>query len=122
MKDELGTKTNSRIGIIDKTEDNKNRILGKILFQQSRGRKTRIKILNSLKTKPMNCHQLSQQLKLSWKSIKYHLKLLHQTGCIEVVKLFKKHLYYNITEIGRNQLNMINIESSISNDHETIEL
>jgi len=122
MKDELGKKTNSQIVMNDKTEDKKNKILGKILFQQSRGRKTRIKILNALKTKPMNCHQLSQQLKLSWKSINHHLKLLHQTGCIEIVKLFKRHKFYNITEVGQNQLIMINIESLNNNDHETIKL
>lgn len=102
-------------------EDKQQKTIAKILLQQSRGRETRIKILQALKTKPMNCHQLSHQLKFSWKSINHHLQLLHRTGCIETVKLFKSPKFYNITEIGNKLLNTISPDLSSSKNREITE-
>ena len=42
----------------------------------TRGGWTRAKIINSLKQKPSNIHQLSKELNLDYKTIQHHIKML----------------------------------------------
>ncbi|MFW9856917.1 MAG: winged helix-turn-helix domain-containing protein [Candidatus Thorarchaeota archaeon] len=94
-------------GAISRTIDKSQNNVVRVLLERSRGKGTRIKILQALVGGgPMNCYQLSQRLKFSWKSINHHLKILTRVGCIETVKLFKDSNYYNITEFGKSMIHM----------------
>lgn len=53
------------------------------LLANSLGGLNRIKILNYLFKKPQNAHELSQNLDLDYKTIRYHLKILKQNDFIE---------------------------------------
>ncbi|MDG6219505.1 MAG: winged helix-turn-helix domain-containing protein [Candidatus Thermoplasmatota archaeon] len=54
------------------------------LLANSLGGQNRIKILNSLFKKPQNAHELSINLDIEYKTIRYHLKVLHNNNFIEI--------------------------------------
>ncbi len=42
-------------------------------------------MINSLKQKPKNAHQLSKDLKVDYKTIQHHLKILYENSLITVM-------------------------------------
>lgn len=52
------------------------------LFISTRGGPTRLRILLALKNQPFNNHQLSQNLKLDFSTIKHHVQKLEINGII----------------------------------------
>ncbi|MBD3196158.1 MAG: ArsR family transcriptional regulator [Candidatus Lokiarchaeota archaeon] len=54
------------------------------LIANSIGGKNRVKIIDSLFKKPQNAHELSENLGIEYKTIRYHLKVLRENDFIEV--------------------------------------
>lgn len=54
------------------------------LIANSIGGKNRVKILDSLFKKPQNANELSENLGIEYKTIRYHLKVLLENDFIEV--------------------------------------
>jgi DNA-binding HxlR family transcriptional regulator len=52
------------------------------LFVGTRGGKNRIKIINQLRNKPSNKHQISQDLNLDYKLIEHHLDTLEKNNIV----------------------------------------
>ena len=55
------------------------------LLANSLGGKNRVKILNGLFKKPQNANELSENLKIDYKTIRFHLNILLKNDCIKVV-------------------------------------
>lgn len=49
----------------------------------TRGGKTRARIINQLDDRPFNPNQLSENLKLDYKTVTYHLSKLEDNGIVE---------------------------------------
>ena len=59
--------------------------LGRILwyvFATSKGGPTRIKIVNLLLDRPYNMHQISKELKLDYKTVQHHIRVLEENRVI----------------------------------------
>jgi len=52
------------------------------LFGTLRGGKNRIKIISLIKNRPQNTNQLSAELKLDYKAVSHHLKILEENSII----------------------------------------
>ncbi len=55
------------------------------LLAGTRGGETRALILVSLKRRPMNAHQLSQALRLDYKTIQHHMRVLVENRLVAVI-------------------------------------
>lgn len=93
--------------------------LARLLLQATKGKMTRVKILQALQDGSKNCNQLSQYLKLNWKSIRYHLKILGEADLIDVTRLFQRTAFYRLTEFGETVLGEVNL-LSIKEDTEKL--
>ncbi len=56
------------------------------LLVGTRGGETRARILVTLKHRPMNAHQLSTALRLDYKTIQHHLRILTENNVLAVIK------------------------------------
>ncbi|MBR9700045.1 winged helix-turn-helix transcriptional regulator [Candidatus Woesearchaeota archaeon] len=56
------------------------------LLAGTRGGMTRVNLLRSLEEKPKNAHQLAKSLKLDYKTIQHHLKILEKNNLLHIVK------------------------------------
>jgi len=56
------------------------------LLAGTRGGPTRIMIIDAIRNKPQNAHQLAQLLKLDYKTVQHHLKVLVENNIFSVVK------------------------------------
>jgi len=68
------------------------------LLAGTRGGETRAKIMFTLKTKPMNAHQIAKFLKLDYKTIQYHLSLLTKNGALSPINQGKYGAVYFISQ------------------------
>lgn len=59
------------------------KLIAKWLLEGSRGGSLRAKILLLLKDKPMNPNQMARELKVNYRSITHHLKVLQDHGLVE---------------------------------------
>ncbi|MCK5772524.1 MAG: winged helix-turn-helix transcriptional regulator [Thermoplasmata archaeon] len=73
------------------------------LIAGSKGGITRAFIINSLNERPANANQLTTRLKLDYKTIRHHLKVLDENGIITIMNR-KKYgaMYFLSTEMERN--------------------
>ena len=55
------------------------------LFYSSRGGTNRSKIMTLLKNRPLNANQMSTELRLDYKVIAHHLKVLEKNNIIEKI-------------------------------------
>ena len=55
------------------------------LLLGTRGGETRAKILNSIKNKPLNANQLASELKLDYKTIQHHLRILVKNNILKTI-------------------------------------
>ncbi len=55
------------------------------LITGTRGGETRGRIINLLKSTPMNAHRISSVLNLDYKTVKHHLKVLEKHRFLEVL-------------------------------------
>ena len=52
------------------------------LFAGSRGGLNRLKIISTLKEKPLNANQLAKELNLDYKAIQHHIRVLEKNNMI----------------------------------------
>jgi len=82
--------------------DRETRKLLFYLFTSTRGGFTRLRIIMMLLEKPLNTHQLSQELKLDYKAVQHHMKVLEKNNMVS--KFGEKYgaLYHlsNLLEIN----------------------
>ena len=52
------------------------------VFAASRGGLNRLRIISSLKEKPLNTNQLAKKLELDYKAIQHHIKVLEKNNLI----------------------------------------
>ena len=55
------------------------------LLAGTRGGGTRIMMIDAIRNKPMNAHQLAQLLRLDYKTIQHHLKVLTENNIFSVI-------------------------------------
>ncbi len=55
------------------------------IFAGSRGGLNRLRIISSLKEKPLNTNQLAKELGLDYKAIQHHIKILEKNNLITKV-------------------------------------
>ena len=55
------------------------------LLLGTRGGETRARILNSIKNKPINANQLASELKLDYKTIQHHLRILVKNNILKTI-------------------------------------
>jgi predicted transcriptional regulator len=82
--------------------DKETRKLLFYLFTSTRGGFTRLRIIMMLLEKPLNTHQLSQELQLDYKAVQHHMKVLEKNNM--VLKIGDKYgaIYHlsNLLEIN----------------------
>lgn len=73
------------------------------LIAGTRGGETRAKIIQTLKKTPMNMNKLANHLKMDYKTIQYHLRVLEENNIIRIIKKGKYGaLYYLSPEMEEN--------------------
>ncbi len=86
--------------------DRQTRKLLFYLFTSTRGGFTRLRIIMLLLEKPLNTHQISQDLKLDYKAVQHHMKVLEKNNMVS--KLGEKYgaIYHisNFLEINIRSL------------------
>lgn len=65
--------------------DKETRKLLFYLFTSTRGGFTRLRIIMLLLEKPLNTHQLSQELDLDYKAVQHHMKVLEKNNMIQKI-------------------------------------
>jgi DNA-binding transcriptional ArsR family regulator len=70
---------------LDRKPDRQTRKLLLYLFTGTRGGYTRLRIIMLLTERPLNTHQLSKELKLDYKAIQYHMKVLEKNNLVTKV-------------------------------------
>ena len=73
---------NSRSGSEPRKPDKQTRKLLLYLFTSTRGGFTRLRIIILLLQKPLNTHQLSQELQLDYKAIQHHMQVLEKNNLV----------------------------------------
>ena len=68
------------------------------LFVGTRGGETRAKIVTSIKKKPMNANQLATSLKLDYKTIQHHLKILTENNILTAINKGKYGAVYFVSD------------------------
>lgn len=78
------------------------------LLVKMRGSSTRLRIVRLLE-KPMNRHMIAKELKLDWKAIDRHMKILEEYGLIQKVNIEKRRSeLYILTDKGKTPLELLN--------------
>ena len=67
------------------------------LFLGTRGGETRVLVVKTLKQQPLNAHQLSRVLKLDYKTIQHHLRILLDNNIITAVNKGKYGAVYFVS-------------------------
>jgi DNA-binding transcriptional ArsR family regulator len=67
------------------------------LFVGTRGGETRAVIVKTLKQQPLNAHQLSRVLRLDYKTIQHHLRILLDNNIITAVNRGKYGAVYFVS-------------------------
>jgi predicted transcriptional regulator len=65
--------------------DKETRKLLFYLFTSTRGGFTRLRIIMMLLEKPLNTHQLSQELNLDYKAVQHHMKVLEKNNMVSKI-------------------------------------
>lgn len=73
--------------------DSKTRLLYWLLAA-TKGGPTRVKILNTLKKKPMNLRQLAMDIKLDYKTVQGHIEMLMENGMLYTPKRGYGSVYF----------------------------
>ena len=65
----------------------------------------RSKVINSLREKPKNAHQLAQALEVDYKTIQHHLKVLYENKMVVVVNKDRYGAVYFLSNILEENMN-----------------
>ncbi len=82
--------------------DRETRKLLFYLFTSTRGGFTRLRIIMLLLEKPLNTHQLSQELHLDYKAVQHHMKVLEKNNMVSKIGEKYGAIYHlsNLLEIN----------------------
>lgn len=72
------------------------------LIGGTRGGKNRLRIIKTLKNKPMNANQLSNNLNLDYKTIRHHLETLEENNVIMTMGKDYGKTYFLTDEMENN--------------------
>ena len=75
----------SKSGSDQRKPDRETRKLLFYLFTSTRGGFTRLRIIMLLLEKPLNTHQLSQELNLDYKAVQHHMKVLEKNNMVSKI-------------------------------------
>lgn len=75
----------SRSEFEQRKTDRETRKLLFYLFTSTRGGLTRLRIIMLLLEKPLNTHQLSQELHLDYKAVQHHMKVLEKNNMVSKI-------------------------------------
>lgn len=64
----------------------------------SRGGETRVRVLLALKSRPMNANQLATALKLDYKTVQHHIRVLEEHQMISALNKGKYGAVYVVSE------------------------
>ena len=73
------------------------------LIANSLGGKNRIRILKCLFESPKNANEISQYLKIDYKTIRYHLKILKQNNLLETAGSGYGKTYFISNQLEENK-------------------
>ena len=77
-----------------------------LLLLEGAGGRTRLRILEALAAKRMNCHQVAKATGISWWTAQKHLQRLLEAGLVRTVPLGRR-TYYAITPAGLTALEAV---------------
>jgi predicted transcriptional regulator len=79
------------------------------VFAGSRGGMNRLKLVSSLKEKPLNANQLAKELRLDYKAIQHHIGVLEKNNIITRVgeKYNVTYFVSNFLEVNMDSFNEI---------------
>ncbi len=97
-------------------DPNSKRLLW-FIFAGSKGGINRIRIMDLLKEQPYNTNQLAELLKIDYKAVQYHLKVLEKNNLIS--KMGDKYavLYFISTYFKLNVDAYHEVKSKLSSNH-----
>jgi DNA-binding transcriptional ArsR family regulator len=72
------------------------------LVMGKRGGINRARIIQKLKNRPYNAHQLSKELDLDYKTVRHHIKILEENKVIKPTGDSYSKLYFLEDEVERN--------------------
>ena len=75
----------SRSGDDKRKPDKETRKLLFYLFTSTRGGFTRLRLIMLLLERPLNTHQLSQELNLDYKAVQHHMKVLEKNNMVSKI-------------------------------------
>jgi len=103
---EFKEKIQSRSESDQRKPDRETRKLLFYLFTGARGGFTRLRIIMLLLEKPLNTHQLSQELALDYKAIQHHMKVLEKNNIVSKIgeKYGAIYIISNFLEINIRSL------------------
>jgi predicted transcriptional regulator len=81
FKDLIKSKSQS----LNRKPDRATRKLLLYLFTGTKGGYTRLKIIMSLETRPLNTHQLAKEMGFDYKAIQHHMKVLEKNNLVTKV-------------------------------------
>lgn len=70
---------------INRKPDRTTRKLLLYLFTGTKGGHTRLKIIMYLEARPFNTHQLAQELKMDYKAVQHHMRVLEKNNLVTKV-------------------------------------
>ena len=76
------------------------------LIAATRGGETRIRIIQALKKKSMNMHQVSKTLKIDYKTAQHHLRILADNNILSVVKRGSYGAMYYLSPEMKSQIKL----------------
>ena len=74
------------------------------LFAATRGGNMRAKIIDSLIKKPRNANQLAKDLKVDYKTIRHHLRVLYENSMIVIVNKEAYSATYFISSLMKENI------------------
>ncbi len=82
------------------------RLIDDVLLRRMRGGKTRVLILEALKSDSLTCLGISRLLNVNWGSISRHLVKLRDVGLVSETRI-GRICYYNLTSLGDSANTMV---------------
>jgi DNA-binding transcriptional ArsR family regulator len=75
----------------------------------TKGGKNRARIMDELKNRPYNVHQLSEELELDYKTVKHHIEVLEKSGLVTASGEKYGRLYFLSEEMEENYDDFVEI-------------
>jgi DNA-binding transcriptional ArsR family regulator len=93
--------------------------MNKILFStiSKKGGPTRLKIINELYKSPQNKNQLAKKLKIQYRTVIHHMKILLEENIVERENKKYARLYFLTEDMYNNECKFRNFEKQMERMH-----